>query len=331
MHQEAENFSQKKIEELIADFDVSNSQKREILKNLFQLKNAKVNVLITGATGSGKSSTINALFQSDKAKVGMGADPETMSVQKYEFDNLVIWDSPGLGDGKEADNTHAKNIIKKLAEVDENGDALIDVVLVILDGGSRDLGTSYALINEVIIPNLGPDTKRLLVAINQADQAMKGRGWNEDLNCPEPKLEKFLQEKVDSTRNRINEATGVEIDPIYYCAGYCDEYEQAPPYNMGKLYSYILASTPVNKRIVYADKVAQDPDVWKHDDGVKKYGDEIKKSYFESIQSIFSGAISGAATGAEIGRSVAGIAGAKIGSIVGGILGAGKQLFGIFG
>ena len=49
----------------------------------------------------------------------------------------------------------AKKMIDKLYEKDENGNLLIDLVLVILDGGSRDLGTSYELINNVIIPNLG--------------------------------------------------------------------------------------------------------------------------------------------------------------------------------
>ena len=72
--------------------------------------------MITGATGSGKSSTINALFDMEVAKVGVGVDPETMDIKKYELDNLVLWDSPGLGDGKEADVKHAKNIIEKLYE-----------------------------------------------------------------------------------------------------------------------------------------------------------------------------------------------------------------------
>lgn len=39
------------------------------------------------------------------------------------------------------------------------------MVLVLLDGSSRDLGTSYELINSVIIPNLGENAeKRIIVA-----------------------------------------------------------------------------------------------------------------------------------------------------------------------
>lgn len=60
------------------------------------------------------------------------------------------------------------------------------MVLVLLDGSSRDLGTSYELINSVIIPNLGENAeKRIIVAINQADVAMKGKYWNDERNIPE--------------------------------------------------------------------------------------------------------------------------------------------------
>ena len=86
------------------------------------------------------------------AKVRTGMDPETMDIERYKLDNLVVWDTPGLGDGKEADNRHSKRMIDKLYEKDENGNLLIDLVLVILDGGSRDLGTSYELISNVVIP-----------------------------------------------------------------------------------------------------------------------------------------------------------------------------------
>ena len=127
-----------------------------------------------------------------------------MDITRYDLDNLVLWDSPGLGDGKEADNRHAKNIIRKLNERDENGNLLIDLVLVILDGSTRDLGTSYELINQVIVPNLGEDKSgRILVAINQADVAMKGRYWNSEENRPEPQLVEFLEKKAESVRKRI--------------------------------------------------------------------------------------------------------------------------------
>ena len=198
--------------------------------------------MITGATGSGKSSTINALFNTQVAKVGIGVDPETMEIARYDLDNLVLWDSPGLGDGKEADNRHSKNIIKKLSECDENGNAVIDLVLVILDGSTRDLGTSYELINQVIIPNLGENKKdRILVAINQCDVAMKGRHWDSITNTPDVTLKKFLDDQAISIKRRVKEATNVDIiKPIYYSAEY--------NYNINKLLDLIVDNIPHSRR-----------------------------------------------------------------------------------
>lgn len=307
------------MEKDIFNANISDSEKRKLLKNLMNLKENKVNLMITGATGCGKSSTINALFDMDVAKVGVGVDPETMEIEKYELGNLVLWDSPGLGDGKESDNTHAKNIIKKLSECDSSGKALIDIVLVILDGSTRDLGTSYELINQVIIPNLGKDREsRILVAINQADVAMKGRYWNYEENKPEPKLEQFLEEKVLSVKHRIKEGTGVDIEPIYYSAGFKEEGEAQRPYNLSKLLYFIIKNTPKEKRLAYVDNISKDEEMWKDNDDLKDYTEEIQKGFFETVSEC---AAEGADIGADIG-SIFGDTGEKIGRAVGTGVGA---------
>ncbi len=299
----------------ILNAHLTEEEKNRLLKNIMRLKEQKVNIMITGATGCGKSSTINAMFDTEVAKVGVGVDPETMDIEKYELDNLILWDTPGLGDGKEADNRHAKNIIRKLAEVDSEGNALIDLVLVILDGGSRDLGTSYELINNVIIPNLGDEKeKRILVAINQADMAMKGRNWDFEENAPNQVLVDFLEEKVRSVRTRVMEATGVKIEPIYYSAGYKEEGEaQGKPYNLSKLLYYIVKATPSEKRVVYANNINDDASMWEDDDDLMDYTKETQKSIWESV-------VDGATEGAEIGRDIGSIFG-KPGEILGGIVG----------
>ena len=245
------------MESDILNANIPEEEKSKLMKNLLNLKKQKINLMITGATGVGKSSTINALFNTEKAKVGVGTDPETMEITRYELDNLVLWDSPGLGYGKEADDRYAKNIKNKLYEKDENGNLLIDLVLVILDGSTMDLGTSYELINQVIIPHLGKNKEgRILIAINQADVAMKGKFWDYVNNRPEPQLQKFLDEKIASVKRRIKEGTGVDVEPIYYCAGFKEEGQpQTPPYNLAKLLYYIIEHTPKEKRLVYSDKV----------------------------------------------------------------------------
>ena len=317
------------IQDDIMNAAISEEDKKKMLKNVMRLKEQKMNIMITGATGCGKSSTINAMFDTEVAKVGVGADPETMEIEKYELDNLVLWDTPGLGDGKEADNRHAKNIIEKLSEVDENGNALIDLVLVILDGGSRDLGTSYELINNVIIPNLGEDKKdRILVAINQADMAMKGRNWDYEKNEPNGQLVDFLEDKVRSIKDRVYEATGVKIEPIYYCAGYKEGDRQEKPYNLSKLLYYIVKATPSEKRAVYVDNINGDKQMWEDDDELIDYGKETRNTIFNSI-------VEGATNGADIGEtigSVFGTVGGKIGRVAGGIIGGFVGFFGgLFG
>lgn len=256
------------LEAQATDAKISEEDRTKFRNAIEKMRNQKLNLMITGATGSGKSSTINALFGANVAKVGVGTNPETMDIKKFELKNLILWDSPGLGDGKEADARHSKNIINKLKERGADGKALIDLVLVILDGSTRDYGTSYTLINDVIIPNLGSaeDKKnRILVAINQCDVAMKGKNWDYDLNAPEPALEDFLDKKVQSVQKRIKDSTGVDIEPIYYSAGYKEvDGEEQHPYNLAKLLYFIIEHTPNEKRAIYVDNTSKVESNWSY-------------------------------------------------------------------
>ncbi len=303
--------------------DIPETEKNKLMRNLLYLKEQKINLMVTGATGCGKSSTINALFNTEVAKVGVGVDPETMEITRYDLENLVLWDSPGLGDGKAADERHTKNIIKKLRETDENGNYLIDLVLVILDGSTRDLGTSYDLINSVIIPNLGEDPqKRILVAINQCDVAMKGRYWNDEECRPEPQLEKFLDEKVESVRRRIKEGTGVDVTPIYYSAGYKEEgLPQSKPYNLSKLLYYIVKYTPEEKRLALVGNINDDKESWASNDGKSDYNADTESEFSKTLDRFGSsfgdvgekiGSVFGDA-GAEAGRTIATTVGVCVG------------------
>ncbi len=341
--QKEQHFTDKLADEIQRDDSLDEMTKTKVMRNLAKMKDTKVNILITGATGCGKSSTINALFgKKDLAIVGQGVDPETMKIEKFELSNIVLYDSPGLGDGKD-DLKHEENIKTKLYEKDDNGNMLIDLVLVILEGGSRDLGTSFQLINKVIIPNLGEDQKRLLVAINQADVAMKGRYWNHEENFPEPELVKFLNDKVESTRERIKEATGVNVEPIYYSAGYKDGDQAQNPYNLSKLMLLILQHTKQEKRVAFAQDMNKDSKMWKDDDRLSDYRGEIRNTFIESITD-------GASTGADIGSDILGgigelafgragerigeaagkIIGGTVGAVTGAIGGAFKKVFSLF-
>ena len=103
------------------------------------------------------------------------------------------------------------------------------------------MGTTYKLLNEVIVPNIQKD--RILVAINQCDMAMKGRHWNYEENKPDEILMKFLDEQADSIQRRVKEATGVKIiRPVYYSAEY--------GYNVDKFMDLIIDNMPTQRRDV---------------------------------------------------------------------------------
>ncbi|MYM65320.1 GTP-binding protein HSR1 [Pseudoduganella sp. FT55W] len=204
-----------------------------------------LDVLLVGATGAGKSSTLNAIFGDTVAKVGEGVDPETKSIAAYRVhDYLRIHDSAGLGDGAEADVQHAKAITQKLLNCcapPQEGYRFIDLALVVLDGSSRDLGTAFHLLESVVLKAIAPE--RVVVAINQSDQAMKGRHWNHGQNRPDTELAKFLADKVDSVQRRIQESTGLHITPPV-----C--YSASRNWNIDRLMGHIIQHVPHAKRSV---------------------------------------------------------------------------------
>lgn len=206
-----------------------------------------LDVLVIGGTGAGKSSTINAMFEKEVAKVGRRCDPETMNIRSMELNDLLrFWDSPGLGDNVSSDRRYSKELVDLLYKdyyLDSHRYGLIDTVLVILDGSSRDMGTTYKILNEIVAPNFPND--RIIVGINQADMAMKGRHWDVNNNCPDTILSEFLDEKENSVRSRLEEATGVRVTkPVYYSA------ERG--YNVEKLLDMIIDNMPRERRTLVA-------------------------------------------------------------------------------
>ena len=74
-----------------------------------------INILITGKTGTGKSTLVNAITgKPGFAQVGRSLKPETVDVTAYEAEVegilVVVWDSPGLQDGLEKEEAYLQSI-----------------------------------------------------------------------------------------------------------------------------------------------------------------------------------------------------------------------------
>ncbi len=285
--------------------------KENIISHIERLKKEKLNVMFVGATGVGKSSTINAIFNTEIAKAGVNVDPETANIQKYEIDNIILWDTPGLGDDPEKDKKYAAEIVRALKQTDRNGELLIDEVVVLIDGSNRDMKTAYEIIEQVVAPYIG-DTKRVIIAINQCDMALKGRYWNYDANQPDEPLVSFLNEKVISVRNRIFESAGIMTNPIYYSALY--------NYNISKLLLTMITNMPEMKRFLFTDGLNKNPEIWKRNDELEDYNSKIQNEVKGSLTKALDCAAKGAVAGATVGGLIP-VVGAAAGAAVGAVLG----------
>lgn len=215
----------------------------DINKNLQIGRFQPLDVMVTGVTGAGKSTTLNTFFQKTVAKVGTGVDPETMELDAYSLNEKIrFWDTPGLGDGVQNDKVHKKKLVDllyKTYNLDDSTYGFVDMALIIIEGANRDMGTTYQLLNEVIVPNI--QRERVLVAINQADVAMKGRHWLVDKKQPDNVLKAFLEEQALSIQHRVFEATGVKIiKPVYYSAEH--------NYNVKELFNLLIDNMPTTRR-----------------------------------------------------------------------------------
>ena len=222
-----------------------NYRKDDIENHISKIGFRPLDVMVTGATGAGKSSTLNSFFDKTVAKVGDGVDPETMELDSYSLtEKMRFWDTPGLGDGIQRDNEHSRKISGLLQKTHHEQFYFLEMAVIIVEAGTRDIGTTIKLIDQVLKNNFPED--RVLVALNQADFAMKGNHWDSENNCPDSVLIRFLEERVSSLQRRIYESTGMKIcKPAYYSAKY--------NYNIDKLYDLIIDHMPDSPRKIAAE------------------------------------------------------------------------------
>lgn len=204
-------------------------------------------VLFVGATGAGKSSTINVLSKASVAPVG-DIEPETQICKAYRInDYLTIWDSPGIGDSPQKDLEHQKKIRKLLFEqVFYYGTPLqrIDLVVVVMESHRKDLDAVLNLVRNTIYSVM--PAERVLFVDNQVDILNKGRDWDSQNAVPEQNLLQAMEDRELSVCKRLSENLGKKIEHVF-------SYSALKAYRIRELFELIMQSGSLPKRPLYSN------------------------------------------------------------------------------
>ncbi len=111
------------LEELLGEVlrAVQSERIKEELKEWIQ-SSSSVNIFVTGRTGAGKSTLVNAMIGQKLAEEGGELDPMTSEVTCYETTvsgvRVKVWDSPGLQDGTGREAEYIADMKAKCTDID---------------------------------------------------------------------------------------------------------------------------------------------------------------------------------------------------------------------
>jgi small GTP-binding protein len=202
---------------------------QKLLEEKYKLKKTKpLEVAVIGATGVGKSSTINAILGKEVAKIGESPEPETNEINKHPYGELINFcDTPGLGDSETADDEYIRIIREQLE--------LSNVILLIKDGANKDLSMPMKLMHIV------PEYKKVILCINRSDISDSGKNWNVKDGTPTPDLEQRLLADIEYSRKALSKPFDCsKISSAIYYSAFCN-------YNIDALVAMIIENIPFYK------------------------------------------------------------------------------------
>ncbi|CAI8036370.1 GTPase Era [Geodia barretti] len=202
-------------EELRANFESLHlpRDEEEKLKDWIRSSKRRIEILITGRTGTGKSTLVNALIGKDVAGTGSNLAVTTKHVTGHtvkagESTEIVVWDSPGLQDGSGEEDEY-------LTQMRENCKD-IDIIIYCIDVSAGRAQLQGAEVNQM----------KDLCAIKQLTANFGTNCWEHSIfvltraNALETSLkvkdnpEKIFQDRLKDWEKRIHAALSKEGVPI---------------------------------------------------------------------------------------------------------------------
>ncbi|HGV9230200.1 TPA: GTPase family protein [Providencia rettgeri] len=166
------------LEKALAAFPFS--FKTSFFNQLSQLINYSPTIGLMGKTGAGKSSLINALFQSQLSPVS-NVSGCTRQAQRFSMTmnnhTLTFVDLPGVGESLERDREYHQLYRNLLPE--------LDLIIWVLKADDRAWSSDeqcYRFLTE----QCGYHPNRFLFVLNQADKIEPCRQWDEQSHQPSP-------------------------------------------------------------------------------------------------------------------------------------------------
>lgn len=205
-------------------------------------------VAVIGKAGVGKSSTINALFNT-KLKVGhyrkgtyrskqMTVKPvgELMNMGRGD---LIVYDMPGLGDDMDFDEK-TKSIYREVLEQ-------ADVAIWVVSAVDRSLTLDQMSLRE-IVNDSNPDLySRLIIGVNKID-LIHPDNWNRKVNLPSKNQVKNFDKILDRVgKTFIKVCPNLTKDRIV-------GYSAVRRYNLVQLFRVMLDACPIDRAWLLSEK-----------------------------------------------------------------------------
>lgn len=204
------------------------------------LGEAPLTIGVLGVSGTGKSSTINALFNANLAISHTGVC--TKQIEETEMVlmaregaakdgrvNFVIVDTPGLGGGVSMDSVHIDRCRERLPDC--------DVILWVM--AARNWAVD---LDQVYLQEFADYRDRIVFGINQVD-LVHPMDWNERINLPSARMECNIEDIIHDRAEKLRDVLGGAPQVLAFSA--------LRRFNLEQLFDMLISAIPGSRKSAF--------------------------------------------------------------------------------